>query len=386
MTSSVKPYLSTRLSKIDGKPQIREQARKESTKSIKAVYEASIPGSNGQILAGMRIADDTLSLTRNILFALPGVGPNDPIVSHLSYYGGIFWTFFAVRELDNGLVEYKRSKVIGDEEGLRRSVARISSGGIISAASLGYLVEKICNTYISQGAAFAAMGVSDVLFGVGSFLAMGISLLGALRCSRFNDRLNEYRFNSKLSEVDRLKAILKFLKECINVTPEERESLIQQIKKDHPDWSNELKEKLLKQKLADLTETKVKYMKRRTSGRSLFLILKGVDDILAKFEDPETVVEGVSRAIKLISTVQRESRTKQSLYALGVVAAVVSFVAMLFLTLGSFGVLPFILYGITGTIYLLITTYTVAGMVLKKDPNDIGKVHPAQEMPLLHTP
>ena len=375
--------LSGKLSKIEQKPEFKEQAIKEAKKSIKEVHEASIPGSNGQILAGMRVADDTLSLIRNILCALPDIGPNDSIVSHLGYYAGISWTFFAIRELDNGLIEHKRSKVIGDEEGIRRSEARILSGGIVSTASFGYLMGKICNTYISQGAAAISMGVSNVLFGIGSFLAMGVSLVGALRCHRFNDRLNEYYLNTKLPEVERVKAALKFLKECIVVTPEEREELIQQIEKDYPDWSNELKEKLLKQKLVDLTETKVKYMKRRTSSRSLLLILRDVDNILAKLENSKTVVEGGVRATELINTIQKESRLKQTLYVLGFVAALVSFVAMLLLTFGSFGMLPFVLYGITGTIYLLITAYTVAGMVLKKDPKAVVEVHPVEEMPHL---
>ncbi len=362
----------------------KAQTVEESKKSIQAVHDASIPGTNGQVLAGMRIADDTLSLTRNILFAIPDIGQNDPIVSHLGYYAGIFWTFFALRELDDGVTEYKRSKLIGDEEGIRRGQARILSGGIISTASFGYLSGKILDSYVSATAASVVLGAANVLFGVGSMLAMGTSLLGALRCERFNQRLNEYLDNPNLSEKDRLKSALKYLKECISISPEEREILVQQVEKEHPDWTQEAKEKLLNQKLADLTEVKVKYMKRRTSSRSLQLILRDTDKILALLENPETAVEGITKASVLINTIQKESRLKKTLYMLGFVAALVSFAAMMILTFMSAGALPFVLYGISGTIYLLITVYTIAGMVLKKDPEEKEiETHPVQEMPRL---
>lgn len=347
---------------------LEAEMHSESKTSIQAVHDASIPGTNGQLLAGMRIADDTLSLTRHMLVALTDISPKDPIISRLGYYAGSLWTFFGLRELDNGLTEFKRSKVIGDDEGLRRSEARILSGGIISSASIGYLMGEVCHSYLSETASNAFLGVSNVLFGVGSCLAMGMSLLGAIRCDRFNQRLNEYHNNPNLSEKERLKAALKFLKECISVTQEERNALIQEIEKKHPDWPEEKKVSLLNQKLKDLTETKVKYMKRRTSTRSLQLVLNHADDILKKLEDPKTLVEGITRATDLINTIQKESRVKQSLYTLGFVAALVSFIAMLMVTFSTLGVVPFMLYGISGTIYLLITIYTVVGMVFKKDP------------------
>lgn len=370
------------------KPQMLPEHEKEGvnqTKSaIRAVHDASIPGSNGQLLAGMRIADDTLSLTRNILYAIPQIGRNDPVVNHLGYYAGIFWTFFAVRELDDGLIEYRRSKLIRDEEGVRRSQARILSGGIISTASAGYLAGKICDTYVSQPAATGLFGAANILFGAGAMLAMGSSLLGALRCHRFTDRLNEYLENPMLSHEERLKSAVQYLKECISVSAEERETIVQEIEKKHPSWSKALKEKLLEQKLSDLTEVKVKYMKRRTSSKSLLLVLNHADDIIAKLENPATVIEGITKATSLINSIQKESRTKKTLYILGFVAALVSFVAMLILTFTSAGMLPFVMYGISGTIYLLIAVYTVAGMALKKEPEGCEKDrHPVEGMPHL---
>jgi hypothetical protein len=342
----------------------------ETRKSIRALNDASLPGSNGSILAGMRLADDTLSLTRNILFAIPDIGPQDPVVNHLGYYAGIFWTFFSLRELDEGVAEYRRSVTIGDNEGRRRAESRILSGGIVSGASVAYLAGKFCDTYASTTASAAMSAFSNVLFGVGSLVAIGASALGAVRCERFNRRLNEYIENPRLTEVQKLQGALQFLKDSISVTAEEKAELKLQVEQKHPDWSPEQKEKLLYQKLSDLTEVKVKYMKRRTSNKSLFLILTQADNLLAKLANKDTCAEGIKEASLLINTIQQESKLKMSLYMLGLVAATLSFLGMLVMSFMTAGVLPFVLYGIAGTIYLAMTIYSIGGLFIKKESDN----------------
>lgn len=339
-----------------------------SKKTISAVNLASIPGSNGQLLAGMRIAEDSLAVIRNFMYAIPGIGVGSPLVNHLGYYAGIFWTFFAFRELDGGIAEYKRSDLIGDPEGLRRSKMRLLSGTICSTASVTYLVGRICDSAAATAASTVALHTAISLFGVGSFLAMGVSLLGALRCNRFNKRLNEYLDHPKLTPVERLQGALRFLKEEISVTEEEKVDLIRKVEQEHPDWSPEQKEKLVQQKLADLTEVKVKYMKRRTSNHSLYLIATQADALLAKLASPETRAEGIKEATILLHTVEKENKTKMALYVLGFLAALISFTAMLVLTFMSAGAFPFILYGIAGTIYLATTLYTTGGKLVTNRP------------------
>ncbi|MBX7065713.1 MAG: hypothetical protein K1X28_00640 [Parachlamydiales bacterium] len=348
-----------------------EAARmRESKKSVQSINEASMPGNNGNILAGMRLADDTLSLTRNVMYALPAFGPNDSIANHLGYYAGIFWTFFAFRELDDGIRERKRSKEIGDSEGLRRAHSRLLSGGIVSAGSLAYLAGKVNDTFQLTNVSTALLNASNLLFGAGSLLAMGTSILGAVRCDRFNKRLGEYLDNPGITEKERMQGAIRFLKDSISITPEEKESIARQIEKEHPNWTIELKEQLLSQKLANLTEVKVRYLKRRTSNKSLRLILEQSDQILKKLNDSKLVLEGIRDATFLINTVQKESKIKMTLYILGFIAAVLSFVAMVVGAITTAAVLPFVLYGIAGTIYLGITIYSIGGMLVgpKDDP------------------
>lgn len=353
----------------------------ETKKSIQAVNQASIPGANGNILAGMRLADDTISLTRNIIFALSEFGSKDPIGNHLGYYAGIFWSFFALRELDDGLIELKRSKLISDSEGQRRAEARILSGSIVSAGSLSYLGGKSCDMFAAAHTASFLLGAANILFGVGALLATGTSFLGAVRCDRFNRRLGAYLENQNLTEVERMQGALQFLKDSITVTPEEREAIVFEINQRHADWTPEQKQRLIRQKIADLTEGKVKHMKRRTSNRSLGLILSRVDLILAKLANPATSMEGIKEAVVLIDTVQKESRIKMNLYILGLLAAFMSFVGMMIMIFMSAGTIPFVLYGIAGTIYLCLTIYTVAGMLLKNDNDSkLIELHPLQNL------
>ncbi len=330
-------------------------------KSVQLVNESSIPGTKGTILAGMRLADDSLSLSRDILRVLPMFGPNSAIVNHLGYYAGVFWSFLAFRELDGGITEYKRAKLIGDAEGTRRATSRLCSGSIVSGGMLAYLGGKACETFATAASASALLSASNVLFGIGSVVAMGTSLLGAVRCRDFSQRLNEYLGNPKLSERQRMCGAIQFLKDSISVTPEERAEIEAEIEKKYPDWSKEKKEKLLLQKLTDLTEVKVKHVKRRTSNRSLRLIADHADKILAKLNSPEHVLEGMRGAMVLIDAVQKENKVKMGLHILTFVAGVIGFIAMLILTFASAGIAPFILYGIAGTIYLGVTIYTIAG-------------------------
>lgn len=347
---------------------------KKTREAVKAVNEASVPGTNGHVLAGMRIADDTLALVRSAMCLSPLFGPRDPIVNHMGYYAGTFWTLFSLRELSTGYAEYQRSKIIGDPEGVSRGKIALVSGGLCSVASVSFLTSRVLNSFSAVGAAGVALGLADMLFGVGSVLSMGSSISSAYRCHKFNERLKEYLYHPNLNAVQKMQGALNFLKESVSVTAEEREDLVKEVARMHPDWPEDKKRVLIEQKLADLTEVKVKYMKRRTSNKSLYLILTQTDALLEKLADPKTQGQAIFDAFVLVSTVQKENKTKMSLYILGFIAALISFVAMLIGTFLTAGALPFVLYGIAATLYLSMTLYSTAGLVVKKrfDHSQIG--------------
>lgn len=353
------------LPKGQSDPKTRATCQRTAKVAVQSMQQASIPGTNGQLLAGARIADDTLSVTRNILCALPSVGADSPIVSNLGFIAGSLWAFFAVREVEGGVVDIVRAQEIEDREGARRAGARIVSGGIVSTASVGYLTGKVFETVHLTNAASTAFSFCNILFGLGAILAMGSSFLGWLRCYRFEGRLREYLEHPTLPEVQKFQGALRFLKETLAVTPEEIAHIRHEVDLANPQMSTEDREKLIEKKITDLAETKVKYLKRRTSIKSLQLIANKVDSILVKIHDEKTSIEGIKEATELLKTIQNENSTKMALFTMSFVAATICFAAMLVMQFIT-GALGFILYGIGSTIYLGLSIYSYAGMCLPK--------------------
>lgn len=371
-------FLSTK--PID--PAIAKMSQQAAAHAVIKMGEASIPGASGHLIAGARLADDTLSVTRNILFSIPAIGANDPVVSHLGYYAGILWTFFALREVDAGVVDYKRAKTIQDAEGKFRAQARLVSGQVVATASLGYLAGRVSDTLGASHLATAIFGATNVLFGIGSMIALAMSSLGWLRCYRFSQRLDEYLDHKKITHVDKLEGTIRFLRDSITVTPEEVVEIRMAVEHKYPAKTDAEKERLIEQKICHKAEMKVKHLKRRTSNKSIQLILSQADSILAKLQSEETRAEGIKEATVLIHRVRNQNRIKMGLYVLGFVAAVIGFVAMLIFAFGSAGTVPFILYGITGMIYLPMSLYSAIGL-FKKDPERAQlDLHPMQDLSL----
>jgi hypothetical protein len=346
--------------------------------AARAMGLKSVPGTSGQVIAGARIAEDGLSITRNALFAT--IGADNPIASHLGYYAGVMWNFFGIREMGGGRNDLKGAQNIGDSEGVRRAQARIASGAIVTSASTAYLAGKVFDTVGVATASIGAMVTANVLFGIGSVLAMVMSSLGWIRCHRFNERLNEYLENPHLSEVQNLRGALQFLKDTISVTQEEVAQLRADIDKKNPSLSPVEKKQLLHKKMTDLAEVKVKYLKRRTSNKSLQMIISQVDPLLAKLGSEQTRSVGIKEATLLLHKVQNENRVKMSLFILGFVAAAVSIVAMAVMTFMTAGALPFVLFGIAGVIYLSVGIYSAAGLFLRKDPSVAVDLQPIQDI------
>jgi hypothetical protein len=361
------------------KPQETELLKRTTKAAIKAMHEASVPGTNGQIIAGVRIAEDSLSVIRNILFA--SIGPNNPIASHLGYYAGTMWSFFSAREILGGLDDLNRAELIHDAEGHRRAQTRLASGALVATASASYLFGKVCDTLQLSPTAQAAAAAANLLFGAGSILAAGVAGVGWFRCRKFDHRLNEYLENPNVAELQKFVGALRFLKELVTVTPEEMATLRAKIKTEHPEWSKEEKEAYLRKEMICLTETKVKSLKRRTSVKALQLIRHRVDPLLEKLSQEKTRSQGIKETALFLQQIQNENRVKTSLHILSFIAASISVVALLVFTLLSAVVLSFSLYGIAGALYLGIEIYNTAGLLKRKDQKELDvDLHPMQDL------
>ena len=326
----------------DAEPRSREPMSPVTKSVTELVAKKHLPGLQNQVLSALQVGDDALTFIRSVLHEIPTVDKDHHLVNHLGYYTGILGAFFAVKTLDGGVVSYQRSTLIGDGEGQRRAGVRVLSGGIGTVGAIAYLIGRVCDTMSSQIAMAAAFEAAQVLFVVGSAIGVGAAALGALRCYRFNERLNEYLNHPKLPYVAKLRGAVQFLKDAVSVTPEEGKGLTEQQKKD-------------------LTETKIKYLKRRTSNQSLALITEYADQILQDLDSTKDVARGVKRAERLLHIVQTQNKMKMALYILGGIAALMTLAALLIGTLLTASVLAPALGIAASALYLAVTLYIAMG-------------------------
>ncbi len=354
-------------------PRFAAQRERVTRTAVDAMRQAAIPGAKERALVLTTISENTLSLTRDVIRSVPEFGPDHALAHNLAFPAGAIWAGFAVREVKGGYQDYKRAVEIGDKEGKNRAAGRLSTGTLGMFGSGFFLAGKTAST---TGAAALAAGtlslIGDVCFGVGSVVGMGLSSLGIYRCCTFKKRLNEYFENPQLTKEQQVRGSLEFLRDLLVITPEERLDLIQKIDEEHPKASPEEKAELLKKGMADLTEVKVKYLKRRTSNKSLELILTKAEPLLAKLQNPETKEEAIREGEELIRSVKKETNWKMALYTIGLIASIISFVAVIIADVFSLGTIPFIISGVASVIFLMLTAYNFTLQLMKKEPEAVG--------------
>ncbi len=318
------------------------------------------------ISTGVRFTENTLSLVRDGLKLCPEVGPDHAFVANYGFAAGSVWSFFAVKEWMDGIDDYEKAKLIGDSEGARRAAARSSNGFVTMCASSLYLSSKILSAANALESAITAISYSsNAFFGIGAMIGMGINGLGIYRCSRFNSRIDEYLNNPDpdLKKSQKLKGALRFLKDSMSVTPEERKELRQKIEREHCDETPEERKNRFDEAVAHLAETKIKYMKRRTSNKSLEMMLdpkSGIDALLPLLENEgDRAIGAVNAAEELIHEVKKQTWKKMFFYALGFIASLVGLIGIISGTFLTGGALPFVLLGISAAIFAFLTGYNL---------------------------
>lgn len=343
---------------------------RSSLSKVKEMQKAARPGKSDKAVALVRAGENGLSLARDIVSVVPAAGPAHPFVGSTAFVAGSIWGLFGVKELMDGVSDYTRAWEIGDGEGSRRATGRIASGMLSASASSLYLSAKTAAALPAGAAAAAGLGLaSNFLFGAGAILSIGLAALGMYRCSKFDERLNSYLVNPDphLTKQKKLEGALRFLKDQMSVTPEERAEIEERIEREFP-CTPEIRETWLRKALDALTEKKVKYLKRRTSNRSLSLMLnpaKGIDFCIGQL----TQGRGLKEAETLIGEIKQENRKKWNLYTLSLCAAIIGLIALVIGTIGTFGALPFAFLAISATFYLACGGYSLFQTFSGKTPD-----------------
>ncbi|MBS0626206.1 MAG: hypothetical protein JSS32_09170 [Verrucomicrobia bacterium] len=253
------------------------------------------------------------------------------------FVSGGFWTGLSIYEMYNGNKMREASLKIGDQEGINRGKSLLVSGSTGTAASLLYLVGKGFEVGVSV-TCDAAIGLgiaSSTLFCVGSLIYMGNAAFGIHRCSSFRNDLDRYLNNPEVeNETDRLIHAMNFLRE--GLIPEKEEDLTPEDEKK--------------------LQVKINYLKRRTSMASLVRIIQS-DEIMAQLRSGD--VAGVEKARALIEAVKADSVKKERLHRYSFVSALFIFLGMIASSIGTFGILPAVLFAAGAFIMLALFIFNL---------------------------
>ena len=331
-----------------------------SKKTIATMKKGAEPSVKDHGYSMVRIGDNTLSFVKDVLsmrakWGFQNTSVSNSFINNVGFASGSIWSFFAIKEVRDSVKEMDSAKAIGDEEGVRRAQVRFASGVTTLWGTGFYLSAKFMGLAGAgvETAATAFSYVSNSLFGLGSVIGIGMAGLGIYRCLTFTSRLNEYLENQDKDEAQRLKGTLRFLKDSMSVTPEEKKEITEKVDREHAEktpWERQL---LIDTELKNLTETKVKYMKRRTSHKSLSLLLNQVDKLIGQLDRGE----GIDEANQLITTIKSENRKKLALYWISFFASVFGLIAVILSTLATGGVAPLVLLGISALVYIVLGGY-----------------------------
>lgn len=349
---------------------------RSSRKTVHELSKRSGPTSFKHVCTAADFANDAISLGRNTYTSVNRGSPS-LISKQLGIATAGLGLLLAAKDWRDGEVEKKQAEKIKDGEGVRRAKAKILGMKTAVVGSALFLLDKSLRLN-SGGAAQLGASVCSHLsaftFGVGSVIGIGMGGLGIRRCANFQESLDEYLENPELSQEAKIQGAIRFLRDAAVVTFEERNELVEQIEQECPDASSEEKETLLQEKLTHLSEVKVKWIKRRTSMRAVRNILHHADSILAKFDSPLPQVrkEGGVEANLLLDRVRGESRKKQLLYGISVIASLIGLAGLITGTIFTLGALPFILYAISGGIYVLLFLAGRISSIARRDADTPG--------------
>jgi hypothetical protein len=277
--------------------------------------------------------------------------------------------------IKDGLEEYRASKKIGDAEGLHRAESQIASGALLSHASALLISQKAI--LLAGTAQTAAVGVGlagHSFFGAGMALAIGMAGWGIYRSAKFRWQLDKLANDPSCTEAERMQNTLVYLKELI--VPSSQEVLIikKKLEKENPLKSHYWIERELNRQVSGRIETNLKYLKRRTSSRSLKLLLdpaKGIGPILSKLDQTATRGEGAQEARALIEELQKDNLRKIGLFTVSLLIAAISLAAVILMSAFSFGTLPIILYIVATVLSLCIVAHRQLGKAPESEQTDL---------------
>ncbi|NGX34834.1 MAG: hypothetical protein K1060chlam1_01191 [Candidatus Anoxychlamydiales bacterium] len=291
--------------------------------------------------------------------------------------------------LINGIEDFKDAEKIDDNEGrydgvhkIIRSIFAIGGGSIdwvskvIQAAS--HLVIKLALSIIASSIFLFVTQYAFVRY-----------VYFDIKALHFKKKLNEYLENDKLSFEEKKVGALKFLKDKLMVSKRKSITILKKTRNQNPNLTDEKIQKLFKEEIKKLVQTKVKRFERRVGTNLAALIQRNVKQIL---NDPtnEFNIEKADRIFEKIKCKNSLTIRENTLFSLAI--ALQGIEILLFIIIGV--TIPALIPGILSTaVFVYLQGYNIyRSYILNVDKQDkkdaeeidnIGEDQVAKRSPLI---
>jgi hypothetical protein len=184
----------------------------------------------------------------------------------------------------------KNSNEIDDKEGMRDGVNKIARNVITIIGSFLKFLAGAIKSIKNSSSKFLMNLCGDILFVLVSIYLEFKYLYLYFAALKFKRKLNAYLENGNLSEQERIKSALKYLKTKVSISQEESLKFVKKMRLQYPTLSDYKIKKLAERAIAKKLLTKEKRFERRVDIDEISLIQNNADKILADLSDPKNMM------------------------------------------------------------------------------------------------
>lgn len=310
------------------------------------VVPASRPFEDEDSDSNLSSGSNVFSIIRNALSINPLIGPTHISATALGSFSGIFSVILGIRLMSYANHLRNTSEEIEDTDGIYRSNLLSLNAVNLSALGVSFFVEKTYQTLVdSKGGTFLGALIIPLYIMV-STLSVIFGSYCLYKNNQFAKELNVYHENKDLTEKNRLKAALAFLKDSLQPTALEKWNITQLVNKTVQNPQDQ--QAKVAKKIDQLIQRKKTLLERSTDADTVKQ-LENFDFQKLYSEDSETVQKAKEICQKAI-----DINTKKNIYlTIKLLASVVSLAAAIFFAITPIIAIPATLVIVSSLIHLL---------------------------------
>jgi hypothetical protein len=276
--------------------------------------------------------DDSLALTRKSIalrnLMEEGDELQESLVNSLEIVSNVSGMVLGGLLLAAGLKNHKASKVIDDKEGKKEAKTSIARGSL-SVAGVGcFTLAKISDVAHIALATNSLEIIGGATLGVGTVISLGVSTYNLLRVTKFRKKLEGFLNNNKLTDLEKYRGALSFLKDQIVLSSDEIDKIKKDVKEKNKDLSSEELEDKTRVEISKKLMVKRKRFEKRAGFKSRVMVENQIDALLYMLEDKKNQTEAISKAKNFVKTVLNENNKKKKLFIVMLFASILGIAAI----------------------------------------------------------